>query len=232
MVKTRGLEEAKVKLGDLEEIISNFLKKEKKVRIFESGCGYGKVMTQLKKKFGNKIEVIGMNLKPGHGDMKKIISFALKERIITRDEIKDMKSIKIIFGDAGKKLPFKTGSIDLVYSQTSAYLYENKMHFFEEVARILSKDGVARISLSHFNDKLPQEFRQLLRIYNNGNQITFEEFIKKFKYIRLINLPSGRKAIEIKSGKLDFGLELVSNLNVNHLNKEWFGNISIYSVKK
>ena len=232
MVKTRGLEEAKVKLGALEEIISNFLKKKKKIRIFESGCGYGKVMAQLKKKFGDKIEITGLNFKPSHGDKKKVISFAIEEGIIRKDEVKKLRSIKMIFGDAGKKLPFKTGSIDLVYSQTSAYLYEDKMHFFEEVARILSKEGIARITFPDYNDKLPEEFRQLLKIYDKGNQILFADFIKKFEQIKIINLPNEKKTIEIRSGKLDFGLELISNLDVNRLNKEWFGNISVYSVKK
>jgi SAM-dependent methyltransferase len=231
MVKTRGLEEAKVKLGNLEEIVLNFLKKKKKVRIFESGCGYGKVMSQLKKKFGDRVEITGLNFKPSHGDKKKVISFAIEEGIITKDEVNRLQSIKMIFGDAGKKLPFKTGSIDLVYSQTSAYLYEDKMHFFEEVARILSKQGIARITFPDYNDKLSEEFKQLLKIYDNGNQIPFTEFIKKFKQIKIVNLPSGKKCIEIRSGKLNFGLNFVSTLNVNLLNKEWFGNISIYSVK-
>ena len=231
MVKTRGLKEAKVKLGDLEKIISNFLKKKKKVKIFESGCGYGKVMVELKKKFGDKIEIVGMNYLPSHGDKKKVISFALEEGIITKDEIKKLQSIKVIFGDAGKKLPFKTGSIDLAYSQTSSYLYEDKMHFFEEVARILSKDGIARITSPEENNKLPEELRQLLRIYDNSNQIPFDKFIKKFKNIRKVKLPSGQKPIEIKSGKLDFGLKLESSTNINHLGKDWFGIISIYSKK-
>jgi SAM-dependent methyltransferase len=227
MVKTRGLKEAKVKLGDLEKIISNFLKKKKRVKIFESGCGYGKVMVELKKKFGDKIIIVGMNYLPSHGDKKKVISFAKEEGIITKDETKKLQSIKVIFGDAGKKLPFKTGSIDLVYSQTSSYLYKDKMHFFEEVARILSKDGIARITSPEDNNKLPEELRQLLRIYEKGNQIPFEKFIKKFKNIRKVKLPSGQRPIEIRSGKLNFGLNLESTINTNHLG-DWFGIISIY----
>lgn len=231
MVKTRGLKEAKVKLGDLEKIISNFLKKKKKVKVFESGCGYGKVMVELKKKFGDKIEIIGMNYLQKHGDKKKVISFALEEDTITKNEVKKLQSIKVIFGDAGEKLPFKTSSVDLVYSQTSSYLYKDKIHFFEEVARILSKDGIARITSPEYNKKLPEEFRQLLRIYYEGKQVPFEKFIKKFKNIKKIKLPSGQKPIEIKSGKLDFGLKLESSLNVNLLWKKWFGIISIYTKK-
>ncbi len=232
MVKTRGLKEAEKKLGDLKTIISKMLKKKKKVKIFESGCGYGKVMIELKKKFGNRIDIIGMNFKKIHGDKNKVISFALEEGIINKDEVNQMQSMKLIFGDAGKKLPFKTSSIDLVYSQVSSYLYEDKMHFFEEVARILSKDGIARITSAHHKENLPEEFQQLLRIYDNGKEIPFEKFISKFKNIKMIELPSGKKAIEIKSGKLNFGLKLKSTINTNHLWKEWFGIVSIYFVTK
>jgi len=232
MVKTRGLEEAKVKLGDLEEIITNFLKKKKKVRIFESGCGYGKVMIQLKKKFGDKIDIAGMNFKPVHGNKKKMISFALEQGVITKKELSIPKSIKIIFGDASKKLPFKSDSVDLVYSQTSAYLYKDKMHFFEEVARILSKIGIARITPPLLKVNLPDKFKQLLKIYDGKKQIPFEKFIKRFKLIKIIKLPNRKQVIEIRSGKLNFGLKLVSSLNLHQLNKEWFGAISVYSVKK
>lgn len=231
MVKTRGLKEAKIKLGDLERIVFNLLKKKKKIRIFESGFGYGKVMVELKKKFGDKIDIVGMNFIPLHGDKKKMISFALKEGIITKDEIKQMQSIKIIFGNAGKRLPFKTNSIDLIYSQTSSYLYEDKMHFFEEVARVLSKEGIARVTSPEENSKLPEELKQLLRIYDNGNHVPFDKFIKKFKSIRKIKLQSGQRPIEIKSSKLDFGLKLESTINTHHLSKKWFGIVSIYSVK-
>jgi ubiquinone/menaquinone biosynthesis C-methylase UbiE len=232
MVKTRGLEEAKVKLGDLEEIIVGLLKKKDKIKIFESGCGWGKVMVQLKKKFGNKIEITGLNFLPIHGDKKKILSFALEEGIIKKEEINEIKPIKLIFGDASKKLPFNSGSIDLVYSQTSVYLYPDKMHFFEEVSRILSKEGVARITLpASYNENVPEELKNLLRIYKEGIEIKFEDFIKKFKQIKIIDLPNGKKAIEIHSGKLDFKLKLISHINLNEINKKWFGLVSIYSVK-
>jgi len=230
MTKERGLKEAKVKLGDVESIILKLLKKKKKVKIFESGCGYGKVMIQLKEKFGNKIDIIGMNYKPVQGDREAIMSFTRTEGKKIISELKK-KSIKVILGDAGKKLPFKTGSIDLVYSQTSSYLYEDKMHFFEEIARVLSKDGIARITPAYFKKNLPEEFRQIIRIYNNRIEIPFEKFIKKFKNIKIIQLPSNKQVIEIKSGKLNFGLILESVINTNHIWKKWFGVVSIYFVE-
>ena len=231
MAKTRGLKEARKKLGDLEKIISKLLIKKKKVRIFESGCGYGQVMIELKEKFGDKIDIVGMNYKPTKNDTKAIINFTKTEGKKIICDLKKLK-IKVILGNAGKKLPFKTSSVDLVYSQVSSYLYEDKMHFFEEVARILSKDGIARITPAHHKENLPEEFQQLLRIYDNGKEIPFEKFISKFKNIKMIELPSGKKAIEIKSGKLNFGLKLELTINTNHLSKKWFGIVSIYSVTK
>lgn len=231
MVKTRGLEKAEIKLGNLNEIISNLLKKKEKIKVFESGYGYGKVMSQLKAEFGDKIDITGMNYKRSHGDKKKVISFALKEKVISKSDINKLNSIKVIFGDAGKKLPFKTGSIDLIYSQTSAYLYEDKMHFFEEVSRILSKDGIARITPPLFKENLPEEYKKILRIYIGDKEVEFKDFIKKFKKIKIIKLPSGKKVIEIRGGGIDFGLKLESTINTNDLCKEWFGVVSIYTKK-
>ncbi|MBU0893936.1 MAG: class I SAM-dependent methyltransferase [Nanoarchaeota archaeon] len=231
MTKTRGLKEAKKKLGDLEKIISMLLKKKKKVKIFESGPGYGKIMMELTKKFGNKVEIIGMNLKPSHGNKKIMVDFALKEKIINKEDLKKIKLPKIIFGDAGKKLPFKSGSIDLVYSQTSTYLYKDKIHFYEEVTRILSKKGIARITL-HENPNISKEFLPLLKIQDKIKQIHFEKFIKTFKPIKIIKLGNGKKVIEVKKGKLNFNLNLKSTINTHNINKKWFGIQSIYDVKK
>jgi len=229
MVKTRGLKEAKEKLGDLEEIISSISKKKKKIKIFEAGCGYGKVMMGLSKRFGNKIDIIGMNLKKMHGDRKKMISFALDEKIISKKDIRTMKIPKIIFGDAGKKLPFKTGTIDLVYSQTASYLFKDKMNFFKEVGRILSKDGIALITPS--KSKLPKKLLPLLRIYKNKKLIPFKRYIEDFKGIRIIKSPKGREVVEIKKSKLDFNLKLKTTLNTNKLNKKWFGVQSTYVIR-
>jgi SAM-dependent methyltransferase len=232
MVKTRGLEEAKRKLGDLEVIVSNLLKKKKKIKIFESGCGYGKVMVQLKRKFGDKIDIIGMNLLPLHGDKKQITKFALSEKVINKSEIPTIiKPIKIIFGDAGKKLPFKTGSIDLVYSQVSSYLYLDKLHFLEEVARVLSKEGVARITLPTKSNALPEEYCQLLRIYEKGIKVEFEDYIRRFKHIKIIKNEAGNPVVEVKSGKLKFNAELILALSLNKIHNRWFGTLSIYKVK-
>jgi ubiquinone/menaquinone biosynthesis C-methylase UbiE len=229
MVKTRGLKEADKKLGNLDKIVASLLKEKKKIKIFESGCGYGKVMMELSKKYGSKIEIIGMNLKPGHGDQKKMVSFAQSEKVINKKDLKKMKIPKIIFGEADVKIPFKKNSIDLVYSQTSSYLYRDKLNFYKEVARVLTKNGIARITI-HETWGVPEEFLPLFRIYKKGKQIGFRKFIQRIRGIEL-KTRGGRKFTEIKKSNLRFNAKLEASVNLNKPNKKWFGVQSIYSIK-
>jgi len=228
-MKTRGLKEARKKLGNIDKVIDNMLKEKKKIKIFESGCGYGRLMMDLAVKYGNKVEIIGMNLKPSHGDKKMMIQNAIKEKIISKKDLENLKLPKIIYGDAGEKLPFKTNSVDLVLSQTSSYLYKDKLHFFEEVARVLNKKGIARITFPE-SSSIPKEFLPLLRIYKNGKIINFEKVIQKYKEIKSIKTGKG-KTIEIKSGKLKFNVNFEASINLNNLDKRLFGVQSIYYIK-
>jgi len=205
------------------------LKHKKKIRIFEAGCGHGRLMIDLILKYGNKIEISGMNLIPLHGTKKEMIDNAVKEGLLQKQGTKKIKFPTIIYGDAGEKLPFKTDSIDLVLSQTASYLFKNKLHFFEEVSRILNKKGIGRITLPE-NPNLPNEFQSLLKIFKDGKQINFENFIKKHDKIKLVKTPN-YKAIEITGGKIDFDSCLEAGINLNHLNKKWFGIQSVYYAK-
>jgi SAM-dependent methyltransferase len=231
-MKTRGLETANKKLGNLVEIVEQIIKRKGKAKIFESGPGYGLVMIELAKRFGDKIEIIGMNLKPEHGNKSIMIKYALKRKIIDKSDLATLKFPKFIYGDAGEKLPFKTESIDLVYSQTSVYLYKDKMHFFEEVARVLSKKGISRITGGFYSGEegIAPEFRSLIKIYGNGREIQAKDYVKKFRLFKIVNLRSGKQAIQINPGKLDFNLKLEATININHIYKNKWGMQSIYTI--
>lgn len=229
MTKTRGLTEAREKLGDLPKIISQILKKKSRIKILEVGCGYGKVMMELTRLFGNKIDIIGMNLKQKHGSRNKMIDFAIQEGIFTPEKIKKIKIPKIIYGDAGEKLPIKSKSIDLVISQVTVMFFKDKIHFYEEVARVLKKNGIALIS-GHNNYKVQEQLGDLLKIHDKEKQIAFKDYIKKFKLIKYVKMKTGANPIQIQSGKLKFNLKLKSTKNINKLNKEWFGTQSIYEL--
>jgi len=153
----------------------------------------------------------------------------LEQGVITKKDLKTMKIPKIIYGDAGEKIPFKTSSIDFVFSQTSSYLYKNKLHFFEEVARVLKKGGIARITLPE-STAVPEEFQPLLKIFEKGKMISLKKLVKRHKDIKFVKTPRG-EAIEIKGGKLDFKAKLESSINLHNLNNKVFGTQSIYYLK-
>jgi ubiquinone/menaquinone biosynthesis C-methylase UbiE len=229
MAKDRGLKEAKEYLGNIEKIISDRLNKKKTVKILEIGCGYGRVMVELKKKFGEKIEIIGMNLLPEHGDLKIMTKLIILNEAITKEELETFKLPKIIYGDAGEKIPFKDKSIDFIYSQIATSYFSDKLHFLEEVARVLTKKGLARITFSFNKSKGAEELRPLLRIYKDGKSIKPSKFLKSFKYIKRVTAPGG-KCIEVKSGNLKFNATLVSTLNLRDVS-DIYGVQSIYSLE-
>ena len=225
MVKNRGLETANKKLANIEKHISMLLKTRRKVKVFESGCGHGLVMAQLKDRFGNRIDISGMNLKPLHGTKRQMITLARQNGVRC-----NLDSIKILYGDAAEKIPLKTSSIDLLYSQVSSYLYKDKLNFYKEAGRVLKKGAVARIT-PHWNHKISIDLQDLMLIYKGGEKVSFEYLIRNMRAIKIRRLKDA-KFIEIAGGKLEFGVSLKYCLNVNSLNKEWWGQYSIYSDVK
>jgi ubiquinone/menaquinone biosynthesis C-methylase UbiE len=231
MVKNRSLEIANFKLNNIEKLISDKLKEKKKINIFEAGCGYGRVMIELRQKFGNKINIMGINRIRKHGTTRKMIKTAIEEGFATKEELKKMKLPKIIYGDVSKKIPLKSDSIDLVYSQTASFYFPDKLHFFEEVARVLKKDGICRATGCDYLDEAPDGLKNILRIYDDGKIILFKDYMKKYKNIKQIKLNNGKKFLQITSAKLKFDAELISTINIRDVSKI-NGVQSTYSLKK
>lgn len=232
-MKTRGLRTAENNLGELSKLVREKLKQEGNVRILEAGCGFGHAMLDLQKKFGNKVEIVGFNLKPRHGNSEIMKKFAVKRKIFTSAELKTKKLPEIVFLDVNNGLPFKNNYFDLVYSQASVYLYAEKMKFFEEVNRILSKNGVARIEAAlgrGGNKSFPEQFRTAYEIWHRGKQIPIKQYLKHFRNLRILN-NSGCLEIR-KAKKFQFGLTLVSSINYNKIWKQWYGVKSIYTTMK
>lgn len=237
MTKDRGMEHAQRCMTDIIGIIRNKIKKNGKVRILEAGCGYGVAIMDLIKIFGDKIDISGFNLKPSHGNHKIIKKEAIKKGIFTKDEIKSIKLPKIYYLDASKRLPFKDNTFDLVYSQTSMYLYADKAHFLEECSRILTNEGIAIIAPSFEKKKqFPEKYWRYYELWVNGKEIPFWDYIRKFKGVKVVWKNRDKKGgdkpmfIEIKKQKkLDFKLKLVAAIDYHKLNKEWFGVKSIYT---
>ena len=124
--RARGLDKLGRRVGDITKVIDSLLKGKRKIRVLEVGFGFGRVLMELQKIYGNKVELYGMSKRRGHGDWKDIKKVAVEEGIFSEKEIKKIPKPSLHFGDIDEGLPFKTNSFDFVYSQVSFFYYKDK----------------------------------------------------------------------------------------------------------
>jgi ubiquinone/menaquinone biosynthesis C-methylase UbiE len=239
MTKDRGIENVERYFGNFTKLVADKIKKDGKVKILDAGCGYGVAMMGFVKRFGDKIDITGFNLKPKHGNEGIMKKEAIKKKIFSKEEVTKIKNMpKFIYCDASKKLPFSSESFDFIYSMASVYLYDDKIHFLEECNRILKKDGIARISVAfwpHFRNKkgFPSRYYEMWEIWDRGKEVKVWNYCKKIKGLKVVGKEKDSKQyLEIKKQKkLDFKLKLVAAIDYNQLNKNWYGVKSIYTTK-
>ncbi len=111
-MKTRGFWSVNQRLGNIVIILRSFIKTRKKVSVLEVGCGYGIAMNELKEKFP-ELNVVGMNY---------------------RKYPEQIKGLKYIYGDAGKKIHLPNNSIDLIYSIATLHSLEIKLNFLRKLS--------------------------------------------------------------------------------------------------
>jgi len=99
-------------------------------RIVDLGCGTGYFLSGLRVQYPNA-DLIGFDLS------EEMIRFARKEN----EKGSADKDISWLVGD-GERLPFQTGSIDLIFSSLAIQWCGSLSSLFNEIQRVLSKDGV------------------------------------------------------------------------------------------
>lgn len=234
--RLRGLKEAKERIGDIENEVSQLLLKKKKIRILEVGCGYGRILLELKKIFGDKITTEGINLEKEWNE-KLCRKFGLKEKIFTEKEInKNLPKIHIL--DVGKKISLKSNSYDLIISQATVQYIGDKVLFLEEVNRILTKQGKAIIEIQEIKRSHPPEYSNLFEIWENCKIIQFRDYIKRFRNINVKKSKFWGENCSVitmkKSKKFKLNLKLMNcfGYDINRICKKWRGDKAVYIVIK
>ena len=100
------------------------------MRIGDDGCGTGKCFSGLQERYPSS-ELIGFDLS------EDMIRFA---RTSYEKETANQK-ISWLVGD-GESLPFKSGSVDLIFSSLAIQWCGSLISLFNEIERVLSKGGV------------------------------------------------------------------------------------------
>jgi len=240
MPRDRGIDKlGKDRFGNFLDLINKQIKKEGRVRILDAGCGFGVTMMGFVKKYGDKVEIIGLNYDSKSGDLKRMKKEAVKKGIFTKSEIKKIKNMpRIVYADASKKLPFKTNSFDFVYGQASLYLFDDKIHFLEECIRILKKGGLARFNSVCWDNKGMNskkgiyEISAAWEIWDKGKLVTPEKYFRKVRGVKIGYINRKPRYLEVYGkSKINFGLKFTISIDTNFLWHEFGGVKSIYTTQ-
>ena len=234
--RLRGLKEAKERIGDIENEVSQLLLKKKKIRVLEVGCGYGRILLELKRIFGNKITAEGINLEKEWNE-ELCRKFGLEEKIFTKKDInKNLPKIHIL--DVGKNIPLKSNSYDLIISQATVQYIGDKARFLEEVNRLLTNKGKAIIEIQEIKSSHPPEYSNLFEIWENCKIIQFRDYIKRFRNIKVNKSKISGKNWSIinmkKSNNFKLNLKLMNcfGYDLNRICKNLRGDKAVYTVLK
>jgi|TARA_B100002003_G_C14102527_1_gene530259 ubiquinone/menaquinone biosynthesis C-methylase UbiE len=230
--RLRGLSEAKERLGDLVKECNKILKTKKKIKVLEIGCGYAKILIELKKVFGNKIETHGINLEE-RWRIELVKKFTLSNKLCSNKEFKDLAP-KIHIADVGIKIPLKSNSFDLIFSQASFQYVHDKAKALEEINRLLTKEGKAIIELQELKSTPLIGYRELFDVFDKDKRLDTIKYLRKFKNINARKSKSNQNwhVLTIKNtGKLDLKLKLITSFDINEINKKWWGTKAIYILE-
>ena len=236
MAKNRPLRAVIRRLGRIDQLIQQVINKKGHANVLEVGCGFGLPMLELKKQFRNQITLTGINGDKKFNLPKKALWEGIRQmRFLPWDWLTYEKRFGFptyVNCDASLTLPFDDNSFDFVYSIATTFFLHDKIHFLEELNRILTPDSVARVHFSHSaieNERYPgapdSPYDNLCEIRSkDGTVISVEEYLQKFECINIIEQDDGKpNYLEHRkiTGNLDLGLTLIESSWLPDINPNW-----------
>lgn len=248
MALNRGIEDLPCRLGDFIELIEKKIKKKDRVRIFEAGCGYGSAMMGFVKKFGNNVEIYGLNFSEHYGNKELMVKDSIERQLFTDAEIKEIRNLpQFVYGDASQRLPFEDNYFDFVYSIHALHYFDDKVYFLEDCNRILGEEGIGRfnsafgiVGVHYPRKKTPPKYPEFWEIWDSGEEIKIWDYCDRIDGVRFIGKPTEYRKrgdfrpeyLEIKKQqKFDFRLRFITSIDFNFLWREWNGVKSIYTTQ-
>ena len=214
-------------VGGVVSEIEARLARKRVVRVLELGCGFGVALLDLRARYGDRLEVFGINRAPHDGGIDSML-LTLRDRGGRTTDAVERDLPRILYADIGSRLPFDDESFDLVFSQVAWLYFSNKIGVVREVIRLLGIDGVAKIDADELRKDLPPEYARLVEIWDSGRIVPFGEYVLAYGGAIETTAHGGQY---LRFGKmLDFGqdLEPVVEIDVSAIQPHWDGVKCVY----
>lgn len=230
--RSRGLEKADSRLGGaLGEAISALLAREGRLTILEVGCGYGRVLLELRASQGERIELHGINIEPGYNE-ELLRKFAIDQGL----EVPGMPFPTIHIHDADRGIPFPDDTFDLILSVATFHSIRDKLRFLTEVSRALKPDGIGLIEfptarVDMVGRPVPTHYQQRLELWREGAPVDAGEWLGSFPGVTVGEGKDDRYFTITKSPGLAFDADLVAHFFLSELCESWWGCQSVYRCR-
>lgn len=227
--RARGHEDLIRQVGGIFAEIDDRLLRQEVVCVLELGCGYGTALLELRKRYGPRVVLHGINRRPRDGDLDAFVRNGMERGLIAPDAPLTDPMPAIAYADVADGLPFENESFDLVYSQVAWLYFANKVAVIREVSRVLRDDGLAKIDADELRPDLPAEYRRLVEIWHDGQLVPFGDYLRRFG-MAFEPAPEGEYLRFGKSPRFAEDLRLVFQLDLGELDERWNGIKCVYRL--
>jgi SAM-dependent methyltransferase len=228
--RSRGMEKADSRLGGaLGRAVSTLLDGGERT-VLEVGCGYGRVLLELRASYGHRFELHGINVEPGYNE-RLLREFAQDQGL----DVPNVAFPTIHIHDVDDGLPFPDDTFDLIFSVATFHSIRDKLRFLAEVMRTLKPDGVGLIefptaAVDMVGQPVPPHYRKRIEIWRQGRPVELCELLESAgvvvgtgmedRYFQLAKTPS-----------LDIEADLVAHFFLSELCPSWWGCQSFYRCR-
>ena len=224
----RGVADLVRTVGGIVDEIDERLAQRDAVRVLELGCGYGTALLELATRYGKRVELYGINRLPDDGNADILLRNARERGLL--GAAPDARDLPVLaFGDLAKGLPFPDDTFDLVYSQVAWLYFGAKLAVVRDVMRVLRPDGVAKIDADELRPQLPQEYRRLVEIWEDGVLVPFGDYARRHG-AALAAAPEGTYLRFGKSPTFGTDVVPVAEIDVAEICADWDGVKCVYRI--